>query len=844
MDRFRDLLVIILVLAGVAALLLGHVGDAIVIAAAVIIDAFLSFAQTWRTERTLQSMRKQIQDTITVIRNGTVTAVPSSEVVIGDIIEFRAGERIPADARLIKAVGLQTQESILTGEAADQNKGAAVIETRTPLANRTNMIYAGTIIVNGTGRAVITAVGPQTELGKIAKIIREQKPPISPLRRKLQRTGVRIGWTIILLVALLALLRLLRGETIYETTRTAITLIVSAIPEDLTMIMTIALTVGVARILAKGGAVKKLGSGEALGAATVICTDKTGTLTEGNMKALEMNFLQGDVIPVGAKKPREPYHELAYVGFSLANSAHRINKHIGRYAGPTTERTALEFVELAGYNQNELKSQWKLRDAIAFSPSWKYRACLVDHPTKSTQFIFVTGAPDVLLERSMRSLDEQNDIVSLSEEHRKTIHHRIFQLASEGRRLVAVAVKPHVSQSSITHSDIESLIFLGLLSIEDPVRREVSSAIAETVSAGVMVKLVTGDHAGTAKAIANQVGISANKNSILTGLDLQTMSDDHLAKAIDHINVFARVEPLDKQRIVRILQSKGHIVAMTGDGVNDAVALKSSDIGVAMGGGTDIAKDAADLVLLNNSLATIVAAIKEGRVLRDNIRKVTTFLLATNAAEVAIFFASILMDLPLPLLAAQILWINLVTDGTSDIALSLEPAEDNVMRRKPEDPSGAILDSRLIVHIVFAGVVMTFGTMLLFWNALQGSAHDIDYARTMAFTFLSTASLLSVWSFKSLGRTIFTSKFWTNKWIVVSTIFSACLQLIAIYLPKARSFFQTVPLNVLDWTVIILLAAITVAIIDLRKVIFSYRLVPDKNSWQYTKMQPWAGKAK
>lgn len=816
-DRFRDLLVIILLLAGATSLLLGNVEDAIIIAIAITLDATLSLIQSWRTEKTLVQMRKQVEDTITVVRDGSPKQIGSKYLVPGDIIEFRAGERVPADARVIRASGLKAQEAALTGESSDVAKDTRPLTRALSVADRRNMIFAGTTIVSGNGTAVVVSTGTRTEFGKIAQILREQRSPTTPLRRKLQRTGLHIGWAIIGATGILSGIGIVRGDSLLETFHTAITLIVSAIPEDLAMILTIALTVGVRRILKQGGIVRRLNSGETLGAATVICTDKTGTLTEGNMRATGLHFFQGDTLDEFAR-PKEDLHTLAYVALSLCTDAHRVGTKGNTYIGSATERTALSFAEAAGFSQPELRRTWRQRDAIAFNTKWKYRATLVDHPTLSTQTLLVMGAPDVLLERSIEALDERNTPSELTDKHRAALQEKIEALANQGKRLVAVAARRNLSQQDLEHNDIHNLLFLGVLAITDPIRREVPSAIALTQAAGVSVKLITGDHIATAGAIARQIHLPVTPETTITGQRLQAMSDQELSEALTRLTVFARVEPLDKQRIVRLLQQQGHVVAMTGDGINDAVALKGADIGVAMQRGSDVAREAADLVLLDNSFATIVAAIKEGRVLRDNIRKVIAFLLATNAAEVAIFFVSILFGLPLPLIPAQILWINLVTDGTSDIALSLEPAESNVMNRAPEHPNAPLLDRHLLGQIIFSGIIMTISTVSVFGYVMKMGG-ELQYARTMAFTLLAVTSLISVWSFRSLKQMIGKRGIWQNPWVIVSMTFSLALQMSAIYVPSFRRFFDTVPLSLTDWLIIISVALVSVAVIDLRKLI-------------------------
>ncbi|MFH1354445.1 MAG: HAD-IC family P-type ATPase [bacterium] len=830
--RLSDLLVMILVAAALVSIAFGRWGDAIVIGLAIVLDASMGLAQVWRTERVLEKLREQTQPFATVIRDGKNQQIPARELVVGDILELQAGERVGADARLISIRGLRAGEATLTGESDDVAKTPVRLDSRTPVSNRRNMVFLGTSIVTGSGVAVVVATGTQTELGKIAQVLKTAKSLPSPLARKLQSLGVRLGLGIVAAVALLAGAGLALGQSLVETALTSITLVVSAIPEDLSVILTIALTVGVTRILRNKGAVRELRSGETLGAATVICTDKTGTLTQGAMQAMNLDFLQGTSLTATAPV-REAMHRLALMGLALASDAHRVSGESGKfsYAGSATERAALAFVEQSGLKQSELRQQWQQRDAIAFSPRWKYRASLHDHPTQATRYLFATGAPEVLLERSVKVLNKKGEVVELTSDRRWRVEKELTTNGRRGLRLMGVAVRRNIGKGDITHDDVNDLLFLGVLTIQDPVREDVKSVLRETAEAGIAVKLVTGDHAETARAVAQEVGIASEEEAeVLTSEDLQRMTDTELQDAVERVTIFARVTPLDKQRVVKALKACGHVVAMTGDGINDAVALKGADVGVAMGSGRDIAKEAADLVLLDDSFSTIVAAVREGRVIRDNLRKVIGFLLATNAAEVAIFFVSLLAGMPLPLLPAQILWVNLVTDGTSDIALSLEPGERGVMRRKPEDPESPLLGRQLSFHIMFAGAVMTAATIGVYWYSLEYLASDIVHARTMAFTSISIISLLSVWSFRSLRESIFKRGFWGNKWLPASLAVSAGLQISAIYVPGLQGFFGTVALSLSDWTLIVAVAVAALVVMDLRKLFIHNR--------RWTKDQP------
>lgn len=819
LDRFRDALVLLLLAAAGLALAFGEAADAAIIGIAIVLDATLSFSQVWRTEKTLRNLRQHVELSTLVIRSGSTRRLPASYLVPGDIITFRAGEKIPADARILSANGLKVTESTLTGEVRDVDKVTWRLKSRTALAGRKNMLYLGTTVTNGSGTAVVTATGTRTEFGRIALMLKHQVSPVSPLRKKLQHQGIVIAWIVIALVAAITVLGLLQKNPVSDTLRTAITLIVSAIPEDITVILTITLTVGMVRILRHKGVVRELSSAETLGAATVICADKTGTLTTGEMTADHFNTLDGPIISPDSP-PRDPLHTQAMLALILANDAHRLNPDDQEYFGSATEKTALRFAESVGFSQAALQQQWQQEDIIPFSPAWKYRASLYRHPTQASRTVFVIGAPELLLEKSSANLRRDGQLAKLTDADRAALHEKIHAHASQGERLLGVAIRRHYPRHDITQADIIDLSFLGVLVIRDQLRPEVPHAIAQTQTAGINVKMITGDLPATAHAIAHMAGLTANNESIITGEAIEQMTDEELQLALPNTNIFARVSPLDKQRLIRLLQAQGEIVAMTGDGVNDAVALKSADIGVAMGSGKDIAKDAADLVLLDNNFATIVHAIREGRVIRDNLRKVIAFLLSTNVAEVLIFLVSALLRWPLPLLPAQILWINLVTDGTSDIALSLEPDERNIMHRSPESPAAPLISRRLLYQILSTGFIMTAAAMALYWYLWRYLALELPYVQTMIFCFVAVSSLLSTWSFRSLHDSLYRRGLWQNPWILVSAGFSFLLQVAAIYVPFLQRFFGTVALTSPDWALVFAVALATTLIIDLRKLVF------------------------
>lgn len=817
-DRFKDPLVVILVAAGVVSYLLHHKTDVVIIAIAILMDSVVAYIQIARSERALARIKDHIMPTTTVLRSGRLQKITSDQLVVGDIITLETGDKVPADARLLEAQGVTVNESALTGESAESVKVTHRLESRTPLANRHNMVYRGTSVQNGSARAVAVAVGTHTEFGRIVQLLKTVTPPASPLQRNLARTGQYVGISIVLAMGLLTAINYAQGIPLLETLHTAVTLAVSVVPEDLTVILTIALTIGAIRILKRQGAIRQLSAIETLGAATIICTDKTGTLTEGTMTATAFDFLNGNTLTED-KAPKTVHETLAILSLMLASDARAASatQTDGHYFGSATERTALAFAEKLGFKQTTALAEWRPLDGLSFSATWKYRASLRTHPRQASNTLFVNGAPDVLLEQSSYVLNEHGEAKPLTSAERKNLHQKIAARAEGGDRLLAVAVNRQFSKKDITHRDIAGLTFLGVLIINDPPRPEVAEAIRYTMGAGIAVKLVTGDHITTARAIAQAVGLPANPDTVITGHELAEMNDEELVTALKTTTIFAHVTPVDKQRIVRLLQQQGNIVAMTGDGINDAVALKAADIGIAMGAGKDVAREAADLVLLDNNFVTIVSAIRQGRVVRDNIRKVIAFLLSTNAAEVAIFALSLFTRLPLPLLPAQILWINLVTDGTSDLALALEPDEHNVMHRRPEHPTAPLFSRHHTFSMIFCGAVLTAATFGLYWYLLNITHTPLAYARTMAFAMLATGSLISVWTWRSFRDSLLKRGLFSNKWIPFSAGFSFLLQLAAIHLPLLQPLFQTVPLSLSDWSIVLTLAVITLFICELRK---------------------------
>jgi Ca2+-transporting ATPase len=818
-SRLKDPLVLVLVGAAALAFFFGEYAETIIILAALLLDGSLSFLQIHQTEKALRKIGDHVRHLAVVRRQGEWRRIPASDLVVGDLIEIRGGEYIPADGRLIKCQALRTHEAALTGESTEVVKQTSALTSKSLLANQTNMVFMGTTAASGSAEVVVTATGLKTEYGKIAQVLRTSRHTATPLQQKVNQASLFIGLIVVLSIITLSIINLLQQRSVLETLSLAITLLVSAIPQDLTLIITVTLAVGLTRLSRRGGVVRKLASAETLGAATVICLDKTGTLTQGKMSGQFIDFLQGTRLAL-TNPPQHHYQNLALIGLVLTSNAKRLEGEPLQYLGSETERSALAFAESFGLESATLRQHWRQSARINFDSRWKFSASLCDHPRQATRTLFAAGSPEELLERSSRSLNHRLQPEAITSSERRSLQQSITTLASQGFRLLAVAARPQAQLTGLTRGNVSDLIFLGVLAIADPVRSDVSASLDQSHAAGLTVKIITGDSAATAAAVARQVGLTATAESIRTGSDLAELSNQALQALVKDTVIFARVTPLDKQRIVEALQANGEIVAMTGDGINDAVALKTADIGVAMGSGTDIAKDASDLVLINDSFTTIVSAVKEGRTLRDNLRKVISFLLSTNAAEVAIFFASLLFRLPVPLLPAQILWINLVTDGTSDLALAFEPPEKNVMNYAPESPRQPLLNKTHLWHIALAGLVTTVVTMLLYqYLKYSYGLTNLPYIRTMIFTFVSLSSLLSVWSWRSLYQTIFHRGLWQNRYVLLSALFSLGLQIIAIYLPAFQRLFKTTALSFGDWLLLASTAIVTVLLIDIRKLI-------------------------
>ena len=870
-EQFQNFLVIILLVATVISMIEWLLQDpretalpyeAIVILAIVVLNALLGFFQEARAERSVRALMALAAPESTVVRDGERQRIAARDIVPGDIVLVEAGDKVPADARLIEHANLQTDEAPLTGESMPVAKDTRPIDGDVGLGDRLNMLFAGTVATYGRGRAVVVATGMATEVGRIAGLLESAEKEPTPLQQELDRTGKRLSVVMLGICAVVFATGLLSTTTltlniVLSLFLFAVALAVAAIPEALPAIVTVGLSLGVRRMAAAHAIVRKLPAVETLGAATVICSDKTGTLTRNEMTVRAI-ATQGVTIEVGGSgyipqgdftvdgrplAPSSQTHDAVVEllrAAALANDAALVNND-GRWRvqGDPTEGALIVAARKLGVDAAALERFPRIAEIGFTSERKRHTTVHVDRENASELRVFVKGAPELLLEKS-RHLLEDGGIVPLSEERRAEFAARNESLAGQALRVLAVAtrsvpaaalgVDAHAAladrsaQIELPDSVEDDLVFLGLAGMIDPPRAEAKAAVAVAKRAHIRSVMITGDHPATAEAIARELDIFEPGARTVTGTELRHMSDADLDAIVEQVRVFARVDPEHKLRIVGALQRKGHIVAMTGDGINDAPALKSANIGVAMGiTGTDVSKEAAHIVLTDDNFASIVKAIEEGRGVYDNIQKYLIYLLSTNSGELLTMFAGVMfagvlgltsaeLGLFLPLLAAQLLWINLITDGPPALALGVDPKDRDAMERRPRRSGSGILLTEDWIRLPCVGVLMMVGTLAvldayypggLFTLFAQGTGPntaDETYARTMAFTTLMLFQLFDVYNCRSRRHSAF-SGFFENKWLLVAIAFSLGTHILVIYVPFLQTAFHTVPLSMTDWLI-------------------------------------------
>ena len=849
LDQFSDFMILVLIAAAVVSGIIGDAVDTIAIVVIVVLNGVIGFFQEWRAERAMAALKKLAAPSARVRRDGAVATLAAERLVPGDVVLLEAGNVVPADLRLFEAARLKVAEAALTGESQPVEKTTGPLaDPALPLGDRSNMAYKGTVVTYGRGAGIVAATGPATELGRIAQLLAGEEEVRTPLQKRLAAFGTRLAWAVLAICAIVFAAGLLRGEPPVLMFLTAVSLAVAAIPEALPAVVTISLALGAHQMVRQNALIRRLPAVETLGSVTWICSDKTGTLTENRMRAEAFRV-------AGAAAPPQPLAE-PWLSFfrALALNNDAALDGAGNAVGDPTETALLEAARAAGIDKTAEEARAPRLAEIPFDsdrkrmatlhrddacgsaalaaipapgggggrPQQASRSQLAGDPGAESPasrlpqlgggvIAFVKGAPEAVLPRCARQLTPQGAApLDVSE-----ILAQADRMAGEGLRVLAIARRRFEAMPQRDEEAEEELTLLGLVGLMDPPRAEAAQAVAECKAAGIVPAMITGDHPATARAIARRLGILDGEGAVMTGTELAALSDEAFAARVKGVRVYARVDPEQKIRIVKALQSAGQFAAMTGDGVNDAPALKRADIGVAMGkGGTDVAREAAHMVLLDDNFATIVHAVREGRRIFDNIRKFIKYTMTSNSGEIWTISLAPFFGLPIPLLPIHILWINLVTDGLPGLALAKEPAERNLMGRPPRPPGESIFAHGMWQHMVWVGLTMGAVCLLLqAWAYHSGDAHW----QTMVFTVLTLSQLGHVLAIRSERESLFSIGFGSNPLLLAAVAFTVLLQLATIYVPALNPIFKTEALSAAELALSLALSTVVFFAVEAEK---------------------------
>jgi Ca2+-transporting ATPase len=847
LSQFADFMIIVLIFAAIISFIVSFLDgepdyvDPIIILCIIMINASLGLLQEARAEKALEALKKMSAPTAHVLRDGKTSEIDSSDLVPGDIILLETGGFVPADARLISAINLKVEEASLTGESNPVEKSAEVIlPSDTNLGDRINMVLATSTVTYGRGVGVVTETGMNTQVGHIAKLIMADETPMTPLQKRLAKTGKVLGIAALIICAVIFVMGLIKKLPVFDMFMTSVSLAVAAIPEGLPAIVTIMLSLGVQRMARKNAVIRKLPAVETLGSATLICSDKTGTLTQNVMTVTQICSYDGK------EKSDSSFGNFLLSHAALCNDAILYaDKNSVTLNGEPTEKALVLAAYQAGSNKNKLDQDNPRVFEIPFDSARKLMTTV--HSTSGNGYHSITkGAFDFMLSRCTHYYKDGKQY-PISNKDRRHLVELNDTMTAKALRVIAVAYKNLPEHFRKADSLEQDLTFIGLIGMIDPPREEVKDAVATCRQAGIKPVMITGDHVLTAKAIARELGILADGEEAITGDSLTHMSDETLQDNIDRYSVFARVSPEHKVRIVKAFQAKGEVVAMTGDGVNDAPALNAADIGCAMGiTGTDVAKNAADMILTDDNFATIVSAVKEGRGIYDNIKKAVHFLLSSNIGEILTIFVAILLGLPTPLVAVQLLWVNLITDSLPAIALGVEPVAKDIMKKKPISPEKGMFADGLAFQIVCEGIMIGSLALLAFIigfhfydtpalvKSLEGQTNStlpstyIPWTgRTMAFAVLSLSQLFHSFNMRS-SYSLSEIGIFSNRKLVYSFIICAFLQIIVITIPMLAKVFQVVPLTLRQWAITLFLAFVPILAVEIQKK-WNNRQIKSKN---------------
>jgi Ca2+-transporting ATPase len=824
-EQFKDVLIIILLIATAISAFLGHGVEAIAIAVIVLFAVLLGFIQEYRAERAIEALKEMAAPTVTVIRDGQEIELPARELVPGDLILLRAGDKVAADARLVESVNLQADEAALTGESVPVEKNTEPLDGEDlALGDRSNMVFGGTIATYGRGRAVVVGTGMNTQFGRIAQMLQSVKSGKTPLQRTLDRLGRVLAVAALVVVAAIVAMGMLRGQPLLEMFIFGIALAVAVVPEALPAVVTISLAIGVQRMVKRNALVRRLSAVEALGSTSVICSDKTGTLTKDEMTVRKLYTPErtltisgsgyepeGELSLDGSAVEPSPQETELLLAAALVSDAHLVRDdthgawHI---KGDPTEGAMIVAAAKSGLHKDDLDLEFPRIGEIPFTSEAKRMTTL--HSIANGQVAYAKGAPETILDSCSRQLTAPGE-VALGDADRDKILEAVQQMAGEALRVLAVARKADATLEDAEHD----MTFLGLLGMIDPPRPEARAAVERCEQAGIRVVMITGDHPLTAAAVARELGLFKAGRAV-TGAELEDMSDEELERNVETIEVYSRVSPADKLRVVTALQERGHVAAMTGDGVNDAPALKKADIGIAMGiTGTDVSKEAAAMTLLDDNFASIVAAVEEGRGIFENIKKYLMYLLSSNIGEIGLMAGATVAGLPLPLTAVQILYVNLATDGLPALALSVDPPEDDLMQRQPRNARAGVFTRPVLTLMIIGGLWSTAVNLGLFTWALR-SGRSVAEAMTMTFVSLVLIQFFKAYNFRSDRQSVLHRPF-ANKWLNLAIFWELGLLVFIVSFPPLHEPFGTYALSRADWLIAIGVSLTISPVLELAK---------------------------